>query len=230
LFLSFSSATDTIGVRLFKDDFRDVWTEQQKHVACIQDPPEMQLYTITNHLQKGGIRLPVYRCARGSTSLESFHLHLARFIPGTSANAVNIQAYLMDGITRWNASRAAAALDTPKDALRTFDLRLQSKVNKLHDSMFGTVVIPDFVPPAKFTDELFGVEYLFHQTGTSFTWNEEIDQQIDEGFVDQLDEELDSDRTVSPTETDSEKFEVPIPLPDDSESSSGDEEVSCLDI
>jgi hypothetical protein len=74
------------------------------------------------------------------------------------------------------------------------------------------------------------VEYLFHQTGASFTWNEEIDQQIDEGFVDQLDEELDSDRTVSPTETDSEKFEVPIPLPDDSESSSGDEEVSCLDI
>ncbi|RVE68857.1 hypothetical protein OJAV_G00096430 [Oryzias javanicus] len=31
---------------------------------------------------KGEHRLPTYRCARGSTSLQSFHLHLNRFIPG----------------------------------------------------------------------------------------------------------------------------------------------------
>ena len=41
-------------------------------------------------LLKGSIRLPTYRCARGSTSLESFHLHLNRFIPGKS------QFYLCD--------------------------------------------------------------------------------------------------------------------------------------
>ena len=40
----------------------------------------MQLYTQTGRLTKGGVILLVYRCARGSTSLESFHLH--RFIPG----------------------------------------------------------------------------------------------------------------------------------------------------
>ncbi|KAL8617528.1 hypothetical protein ACOMHN_042702 [Nucella lapillus] len=32
--------------------------------------------------RKGGHVLKTYRCARGSTSLESFHLHLNRFIPG----------------------------------------------------------------------------------------------------------------------------------------------------
>ncbi len=31
---------------------------------------------------KGGLTLPVYCCARGSTSLESFHNHLNRLIPG----------------------------------------------------------------------------------------------------------------------------------------------------
>ncbi len=39
-------------------------------------------YMKTGTLKKGGVELCCYRCARGSTSLESFHLHLNRFIPG----------------------------------------------------------------------------------------------------------------------------------------------------
>jgi hypothetical protein len=97
-------------------------------VKCIQDPPGIELYTTTGQLKKGRVILPVFRCARGSTSLESFHLHLTRFVPGSSANAVNFQAYLLDGVTRWNASRSAAAIDHSQ-TLRTFDSRLQSKVS-----------------------------------------------------------------------------------------------------
>ena len=29
------------------------------------------------HITKGGVELPVFQCARETTSLESFHLHLA---------------------------------------------------------------------------------------------------------------------------------------------------------
>lgn len=59
-----------------------VWEAQKKHVACIQDPKEIQLYFHTGILSKGDMDLPTYQCARGSSSLESFHLHLNRFIPG----------------------------------------------------------------------------------------------------------------------------------------------------
>jgi hypothetical protein len=59
-----------------------IWQEQEKHVACIHDPEDFQLYTKTGTLNKGGVELCCYRCARGSTSLESFRLHLNRFIPG----------------------------------------------------------------------------------------------------------------------------------------------------
>ena len=129
LLLSFSMATDTLGVPLLKEEIKSIWEEQQKHVACIQDPPGVQLYTVTGHILKGGVMLPVLRCARGSTSLESFHLHLARFVPGTSAGAVNFQAYLLDGITRWNAARSASALQVNKDeTLHTFNTRLQCKI------------------------------------------------------------------------------------------------------
>lgn len=69
-----------LGVPLLRELFQDIWQEQKHHVACLQDPPGVQLYTTTGHLTKGGVVLPVFRCARGSTSLESFHLHLARSV------------------------------------------------------------------------------------------------------------------------------------------------------
>lgn len=82
LLLELSTCTDTLGVPLLKREIWTIWGEQQRHLECIQDPPDVQLYCRTGEINKGGIKLPVYRCARGSTSLESFHLHLARFIPG----------------------------------------------------------------------------------------------------------------------------------------------------
>ncbi|KAH3703704.1 hypothetical protein DPMN_078747 [Dreissena polymorpha] len=63
---------------------KSIWEAQERHIACIQDPPVISLYTRTGSTKKGGIDLPNYRCACGSTSLESFHLHLNWFIPGNS--------------------------------------------------------------------------------------------------------------------------------------------------
>lgn len=60
----------------------EIWDNQKRHIACIQDPEGVQLYTQTGVLTKGGVQLPTYRCARGSTYLESFHLHIDKFIPG----------------------------------------------------------------------------------------------------------------------------------------------------
>jgi hypothetical protein len=74
---------DTLGVPLFdQEKMTNIWESQARHVKCIQDPDDVSLYTQTGTVAKGGTRLPTYRCARGSVSLESFHLHLARFIPG----------------------------------------------------------------------------------------------------------------------------------------------------
>lgn len=128
LLLTMSTSTDILGIPLYREEMREIWEEQQHHLPCIHDPPNHPLYTLTGHLTKGGVRLPTLRCARGSTSLESFHLHIARFIPGTSASDLHYQAYLLEGLTRWNNSRAAAAVDTSSSTLRSFDSRLQQKV------------------------------------------------------------------------------------------------------
>ena len=64
---------DTLGVPLLDADrIWDIWESQKKHITCIQDPDEVQLYTKTGVVTKGGVELPVYRCAQGLTALESF--------------------------------------------------------------------------------------------------------------------------------------------------------------
>ena len=76
---------DTLGVPLLDHiEIQKIWAQQKHHVKCIQDPDAdvALLYTQTGTQRKGGVELPTYRCARGSTSLESFHLHLHRFMPG----------------------------------------------------------------------------------------------------------------------------------------------------
>ncbi|XP_016108011.1 uncharacterized protein [Sinocyclocheilus grahami] len=80
---AFKDARETMGIPLMDQERMDViWDTQRRHLPCIQDPPGVQLYTQTGSVTKRGLTLPVYRCARGSTALESFHNHLNRFIQG----------------------------------------------------------------------------------------------------------------------------------------------------
>jgi len=80
---------DTLGVPLLDTRrMQEIWEQQRRHIACLQDPPGVQLYIQTGTTKKGGMVLPNYRCGRGSTSLESFHLHMNRFIPGKMSNFV----------------------------------------------------------------------------------------------------------------------------------------------
>ena len=182
---------DTLGVPLLKEETQSIWEEQRHHVSCLQDPPGVELYTITGHINKGGVTLPVFRCAWASTSLESFHLHLARFVPGSAAGAVNLQAFLLDGMTRWNTSRAAEAIQSAKaeEGLRSFDVCLIDKVNGLSQTLHGKSVVPKYIAPSVYTGELFGVEYLYDQPRLRLNSSEDnLDREIDKGFEDVEDE------------------------------------------
>ncbi|XP_028998209.2 uncharacterized protein LOC129603588 [Betta splendens] len=143
-----------------------IWSVQRRHLSCIQDPPGVALYTKTGELTKGGIRLPVYRCARGSTSLESFHLHLNGFIPGTSASALHFQVYLLEGLVRWNEDRGRASVEGAQRLVpRCYDALLQDYLKRLTQEFMGMTVVETYTQPGEYTGELIGVEYLFSQTG-----------------------------------------------------------------
>ena len=74
---------DTLGMTIFDQPLMDkIWSEEKKHISCIQDPASIQLFVQTGTRRRGGVKLKTYCCAHGSVSLESFHLHITRFIPG----------------------------------------------------------------------------------------------------------------------------------------------------
>lgn len=151
---------------------------QKRHVRCIQDVPGVPLYTEVGTTTKAGVTLTRYRCARGSTSLESFHCHLNRFIPGwciiisisvihiarlvifigifflllgTSANALNFQLYLLEGLNRWNQDRAAASVTSKPASLLTYSGDMAHCVNTNSLKVFGRPFVPTFRPPAEYT-------------------------------------------------------------------------------
>ena len=78
LLLQLSTATDSLGVPLFGEQMVTIWKQEKKLVNCIQDLSRVALYTITGHIKKGGVELPVFQYARDTTFLESFHLHQSR--------------------------------------------------------------------------------------------------------------------------------------------------------
>ena len=64
------SAADVIGVPLLKDETKVIGKEQKKRIPCIQDPPSVEVYTITGYLTKDEVKLPILQCDRGSAPLK----------------------------------------------------------------------------------------------------------------------------------------------------------------
>ncbi|XP_068594396.1 uncharacterized protein [Cebidichthys violaceus] len=192
-----ANGRDLMGVPLL-DDVRmeHIWRVQKHHVRCIQDVPGVRLYAVVGTTTtKCGIILTKYRCARGSTSLESFHCHLNRFIPGTSANALNFQLYLLEGLNRWNQDRGTAAVTSTPSAYLTYSGDVTQSINNNALKLFGQAFVPTFRAPSQYTGELIGVDYLLSQTGQPLNvipGSEETDnmlEDVDEGEEEEEEED-----------------------------------------
>ncbi|KAJ8382141.1 hypothetical protein SKAU_G00029200 [Synaphobranchus kaupii] len=197
---------DLLGVSLLdRERMEHIWQIQKRHVKCIQDLPGVHLYTETGKTTtKEGTVLTKYRCARGSTSLESFHCHLNRFIPGTQANSLNFQLYLLEGLNRWNQDRAAAATTQKQSAFLSYSGDLVQCVNTHSTKVFGRTFVPSFRPPAQYTGEVIGVEYLLRQTGKPMQDMDQESEDTDElledvGIKEEQEDEGFQDYALDPT-------------------------------
>ena len=139
---------------------------------------------------------------------------------GTSANDVHFQAFLLEGIYRWNENRMSAAGLEGSGFERCYDSRLK-QCSQLATALYGqSFVAPS--RPMQYTGELFGIDYLFHQTGQSFhlpsaeTFDDDDDieleesQELDDGFHDVEDltvpvDYIDESRVLTPALTTAEE-------------------------
>ncbi|XP_034035726.1 uncharacterized protein LOC117518633 [Thalassophryne amazonica] len=147
-----------------------MWAAQQRHLECIQDPPDMNMYRVAHTTTINNVDVPYYKCLRGSNSLEGFHKVLLHMSPGPRCAARPYQVYLLSGITRWNADRTSDAVFGDKGRqYRVYSAPLIDRLNSRCKELFGETVEENFRPPADvLTNELLGLEYLFSQsTGES---------------------------------------------------------------
>lgn len=100
------------------------------------------------------------------------------------ANDVHFQAYVLDGIVRWNRERSIAAIDSPGSTLRSFDQKLLLKENSLRSTVLHQSTQPAYHAPAAYTGELFGIDYLYSEIKSSVTLGSNIEIEIEEGLVD----------------------------------------------
>ncbi|KAA8577717.1 hypothetical protein FQN60_006248, partial [Etheostoma spectabile] len=139
-----------------------VWETKRKHTACFQDVPGLDFYMKKGQITKGGVVLHIYRRACGTASIESFHLHLNRFIPGTSACGAYFNLYLLEGRSRWNEDRGREAVTTLH--LRCYSQQQQQVLNRLTQEFYGLMLVETYMEARESTGELTGMDYLLAQS------------------------------------------------------------------
>ncbi|XP_049334369.1 uncharacterized protein LOC111194625 [Astyanax mexicanus] len=159
---------DENGVSLFKtpEVIDEVWAAQQRHLECLQDPPDMSMYRVARTTTINNVDVPFYKCLRGSNSMEGFHKSLPNMIPGPHCAARPYQVYLISGIARWNSDRTSDAVFGGKGRHhRMYSAPLIDRLNARCQQLFGEPVEENFRASADVhSAELLGLEYLFSQS------------------------------------------------------------------
>ena len=93
------------------------------------------------------------------------------------------QAYLIEGLARWNIQRREDSMEG-KEVAQSFDVALKHRFNALSSDIHKEPVLTSFSTPPVYTGEVIGMSYLHSQTGDSAGEMEELDREIDEAFVD----------------------------------------------
>ncbi|KAM4566587.1 uncharacterized protein PAE49_010147 [Odontesthes bonariensis] len=82
---------DKSGVSLFKTPaaIDEMWAAQQRHLECIQDPPDINMYRVARTTTINKVHVPYYKCLRGNNSLEGFHKALPNMIPESTPHRLS---------------------------------------------------------------------------------------------------------------------------------------------
>ena len=71
----------------------------------------------------------------------------------------------MEGLSRWNTDRSAAAVAAVVTGPEPYSGTLAKAANELSTGAMGKKIQPDLQEMGAYTGELMGVKYLFSQTG-----------------------------------------------------------------
>ena len=77
-----------------------------------------------------------------------YELH---FFSGSTASDTHFQAYLLEGLKRWNEDRDRQKLKETQKISTSYSGVLRHAVNELSLQVLSKKIVTDFVPPRKFS-------------------------------------------------------------------------------
>ena len=166
---AFLHVKDVNGVRLYTPRMLQEWLVQRVHIrrGCLSDPVSAGgvLYRQLSSEHLGGSKAPqtklnVWQSLRGSSQLEGFHPHQAKWVTGTRVSPELFQAQSMLGLIQWNWRRSVQNRNL--NLATVCDPSLVVALNEACISEYGEPKYPDFKCSSANTGELFGIEYSQH--------------------------------------------------------------------
>ncbi|KAE8277250.1 hypothetical protein D5F01_LYC24890 [Larimichthys crocea] len=153
----------------------------------------------------------VLHCRRRTRGVEETNRLIGSLIiMRTSASDAHFQAYLLEGLMRWNDDRMEDAVKGAP-SIRSYGSALREAVDQLSQKVLGRCWDERYRTPGAYTGELLGMEYLYSQTGKELTpvlQNPEEEDRLveevndedfqDEGFVEESMEDVTVPVTASP--------------------------------
>lgn len=85
------------------------------------------------------------------TLQRSLITHCGTLRIGSSASGMHFQAFLLDGLVRWNKNRAATAKEGEMQPLLCYSGHLQHSLNQLSQCVLGSGQVEDFTKPGVYT-------------------------------------------------------------------------------
>ena len=85
-----------------------------------------------------------------------YYIYVNDSFAGTTANDLHFQAYLMDGLVRWNADRTSDATLTEGPNHRVYSGYLKYAVDQLGQRVLGKRIDPTQTTPQKYTGACTG--------------------------------------------------------------------------
>jgi hypothetical protein len=152
------------GIPLLNAEARKQFQALYKHIesGCLSDPPLHKLYVDTGRKSKEG--LPIYRCIRGTSHIESFHQHIEMRFQPWNAGPKHVDLVLLLIMHRFNI-RASERNRPNFPVLGHYDHFLIDLIQEITQELFGNSVHQNWwerTTAGIMSEESFGITSQLH--------------------------------------------------------------------
>jgi hypothetical protein len=139
---------------LFREETKKKIKNLRVHIkkGCLSDVPGIPLYHVACKDSQSG--LPVYRCVRGTNSIEGYHRHLRRLLAMYCGSPRLVHSILLEFNYRWNVRMAIKNRGLPDEIGGFYQQYLLDQIREMSINWSPTHLFPEWISVRDFEDTM----------------------------------------------------------------------------